>query len=625
MSITLKLKDAIDKARQNPESEFAKAMRKSIETGQLDEASFKQGVDLSQFGRNVDTSRFEQVSGDFGTGFTPTRQFTGEESLLQAAGKTAVNIPKSGFELGKGVVSAITHPKRTVGTVVDIVEGVGGSLTQKALEGTKIGQSILERMEQRKIEKGGQAFERDEKGNIITEDTKEIEMVKNIGAFLAERYGSMDKIKETIVEDPVGVLADIAGIVTGGGALIAKTGQFAKVGKANQVSKFGKIGDFAKIPAKKPLLTKVGQSIQNIGRKLEPVSALFKTAKFVTPSGKTVKNIARYIVPTASELSEKKVVQSLDLTAGQVASFKQRTGINPGEYLLSKKIIKNGVETKLLDKTPDATLQNVAELKTSSYSKLREELFNVPKTYKPTEVPRMEAMLNQIKSELKNITGREDDIVQIQEILDKKEWKLSDVQSAKEMFDDNYNVYKKSGVAKDTQKAEGLANVRNEIKVFIEKEASDYDIDVRGLNEDVTFAWQLEDSIAKSSTKDLTRKSFGLTDNILASILLGGTAFGGISIPAAVGIFVTKKVAESPAFRISVAQGLGKLKDNKITQITKQLSDGVLTKENKVILKGIMENAKDNAVYINPSLDIISETSSQQENTEKKPDQEVDE
>lgn len=47
----LSLQKAIEEAKKNPTSEFAKQLRSSIESGELDQSAQKQGVDLTQFGR----------------------------------------------------------------------------------------------------------------------------------------------------------------------------------------------------------------------------------------------------------------------------------------------------------------------------------------------------------------------------------------------------------------------------------------------------------------------------------------------------------------------------------------------------------------------------------------------
>ena len=47
-------------------------------------------------------------------------------------------------------------------------------------------------------------------------------------AMMGDRYGSVDKALNTLESDPVGVLADVSGLMTGGGTLLAKTGPTAK-------------------------------------------------------------------------------------------------------------------------------------------------------------------------------------------------------------------------------------------------------------------------------------------------------------------------------------------------------------------------------------------------------------
>lgn len=50
---TLSLQQAIEQAKANPNSDFAKQLRQDIESGKLDQAAQKQGVDLSKYGRRT--------------------------------------------------------------------------------------------------------------------------------------------------------------------------------------------------------------------------------------------------------------------------------------------------------------------------------------------------------------------------------------------------------------------------------------------------------------------------------------------------------------------------------------------------------------------------------------------
>lgn len=59
-----------------------------------------------------------------------------------------------------------------------------------------------------------------------------------VGDFYKERYGGLENLHDTLIKDPVGIVADLAGVLTGGGAAAAKmAGAAGKVGKIA-----GKIG-----------------------------------------------------------------------------------------------------------------------------------------------------------------------------------------------------------------------------------------------------------------------------------------------------------------------------------------------------------------------------------------------
>ncbi|MBI2640728.1 MAG: hypothetical protein HYW91_02495 [Candidatus Sungbacteria bacterium] len=114
------------------------------------------------------------------------------------------NIPKSAGRFVGDLFSAVAHPIQTVkglGTV-----GVGA--VEKLIPG------------EQKHEKAADA----------------------VGQFFKERYGGVEAIKKTLYEDPVGALADISTLFTGGGALATKAGQLSKVSK---LAKAGRIASRA--------------------------------------------------------------------------------------------------------------------------------------------------------------------------------------------------------------------------------------------------------------------------------------------------------------------------------------------------------------------------------------------
>ena len=124
------------------------------------------------------------------------------------------NIPGSAAQLVKDVVQPILHPVDTVESLGNLGSGIG----QKIFEATSDSKDIV----------------------YANEGNKKI--AEDVGAAMKERYGGWNEIKRTAEQDPVGILSDVAGILTGGGGLAAK--QSGTVGKfASMANKTGKAID----------------------------------------------------------------------------------------------------------------------------------------------------------------------------------------------------------------------------------------------------------------------------------------------------------------------------------------------------------------------------------------------
>lgn len=522
-----------------------------------------------------------------GVGFEQpeARQFTGEENVLEATGKTLRNVPRSGFEFGKNIATAVTKPRQTIGAIAGITRGINEKIDERTPESLD---KVFDFVKKAMLP-GGEFTEKAVE-KVIPRTGQEQEQVEQIADFFKNRYGSVDAFKETVVEDPVGVIADIAGVLTLGGGMAVKGGQLSKV---SQVSKFG-------------------QTAQRTGRAIEPLSIAGKGVQTVgkyIPDMTTVKNVARDVVPTLDDVSQKSLVKGLDLTQGDVKSFKKRTGKNPGEYILQKKINIDGNEVELLGKTPEETLSNIERLKSNSYSSLREQLSKSTRVYNATDVPRVKDTLQDIQASLEGVTGLEDELAEVQGLASKDTYTLSDVQRAKEIFDERYSIYKKAGEVRSGDIAKGLDNVRKDIRKFIEDEAMDeLGLDVAGLNDDVSVSYQLEQAIDKASTRDLTRNQIGLSDHIIGTGLGIGVMGGGIDMTTAVGLYVAKKTLESPAFRIAVSRAIKSIPESRAGQILKQIKDNTLTDANRQIIRDVVTEAQDRAVLINPTLDVLTES-----------------
>ena len=136
----------------------------------------------------------------------------------KSVGGFVSNIIPSGVEAVKGITSAIFHPIQTAKSVGKI--GIGG--VQKLIPGEQ-----------------GQEENFDA---LIT--------------FFKDRYGSLDKIKETAYQDPVGFGLDLATVFSGGGAAATKLGIVSKVGA----------------------LTKTGQVLNKVSDVVNPINQVTKLA-----------------------------------------------------------------------------------------------------------------------------------------------------------------------------------------------------------------------------------------------------------------------------------------------------------------------------------------------------------
>lgn len=172
----------------------------------------------------------------------PTFAYTGQETPLQAGLKATGNLPSSAYNLGKGLLTAVTNPVQTI-------KGIGG------------------------IARGG--IEK------LTPGVQDNEAsFDNFTKMLKNRYGSLDALAKTATEDPFGFGTDVLSLAGGGASLLGKTAQFSKgvsaVGKlaTSPVSRgTQKVADFVS-----PLVNKTSKYItsQATGLNPETITELIK-------------------------------------------------------------------------------------------------------------------------------------------------------------------------------------------------------------------------------------------------------------------------------------------------------------------------------------------------------------
>jgi hypothetical protein len=124
-------------------------------------------------------------------------------SWADVPGKAIENAPASALKFGEALVQPILHPIDTGKAIFDVGYGLASKL-HGALGGTQDPET----------------------------KAKDEAAANAVGEHFKSRYGSMDGRKKALAEDPVGVLADLSVVLTGGGAALSRgPGVVAKVGE----------------------------------------------------------------------------------------------------------------------------------------------------------------------------------------------------------------------------------------------------------------------------------------------------------------------------------------------------------------------------------------------------------
>lgn len=509
-----------------------------------------------------------------------TFQATGKEGIIGGALKTVGNVPSSAVELTKNVTQAVTSPVQTVKSLGTLAKGVGAKIGELALENTDIGQSLLQKANEKRIAAGMPELQKDSSGKLQATDSPELQAINQVGKFVTDRYGSMDKLKETVIEDPVGVLADLASVLSGGAAITSKVGDITKIAEVSNAAN---------------KLSKVSQAV-------EPINAITKSAGKIKDVAQNsfVGRVAGDIVPTVSDLQKNQVVKALDLTQGDLVTIGKKTGNDVTEFIVKNDLLKSSPEE----------IANALKEKRASTKELRNsEIAKVSTTYTPEQVPGVVKGLDTILEGVDGVAGLETVADEIRNLRSKTNFTLEDVQKAKDLIDDNSDIYSKIGDTKSSSTARGLDNIRSGIKTFIEDEvtkATQGATDIKQLNNDIQTSYAIEDAINTRSTRDLTRQKISLSDNI---VLFGG---GATFNPAVgVGLYLGKKIIESPSFRLAFSDLLSSQPVNKIKTVVNEIKNKNVSPETQKLLNDIAKEAKKKAALIESGSVIVDKTKSE--------------
>jgi hypothetical protein len=166
---------------------------------------------------------------------TTTANEPKKELTLGEMTRTGIsNIPKSGGEYIGSVAHAVVHPIESAQSILNIANGA----LQHALP--ESANKLMYKMNPDLI--------------------KNKEIASNVADYYIQRYGSIENLKQSIANDPVGVAGDLASILTLGGASATKIPTLAKVG--TKLSQMGYAVEPLNVAAK--LLPKVGGAVADV-------------------------------------------------------------------------------------------------------------------------------------------------------------------------------------------------------------------------------------------------------------------------------------------------------------------------------------------------------------------------
>jgi len=124
--------------------------------------------------------------------------------------ETAKNVPGSAYKVGQSMVHAITHPAQTINTLGEAAFGGVENVAEAAgLEKPKDLSDVGRYSKEARLQ---------EKADIL-------------GGVYKDRYGSLEKAKETFKTDPIGALLDASLATTGAGGAVSLLPKAGKVGQ----------------------------------------------------------------------------------------------------------------------------------------------------------------------------------------------------------------------------------------------------------------------------------------------------------------------------------------------------------------------------------------------------------
>ncbi len=284
------------------------------------------------------------------------------------------------------------------------------------------------------------------------------------------------------------------------------------------------------------------------------------------PLAGVAKNVAKDISPTYGSIINEQITRAFELTPGDLKNISRSTGNSVGDFVAKHDLIGNTVDSsrRLLD-----------DFYKENYATVRTEINKVPTPYKVMAVPRYTEALNELQKQITDVPGLQKSSAEINALLKKKTVTLADVQRVKELMDDHFNLYKVTGDVSQGVAKEGLANIRKDLRGFIEKEVKkNSGVDIGELNNNVSTSRSILEAVKDRAGRPTTRAQISISD----LGWFGGGSLVGTPLFGIAAVFA-KKVLESPSVRLRIAKFMKSLSDAKKLKIKAELQSGEIPDE----------------------------------------------
>lgn len=219
---------------------------------------------------------------------TPTTAQVPRRTLLETGVEAVGSAIPSALQFGKGLYEAVTNPVQTVGGLLDVG---AGALYLGANE--VLPKQVMDFVASMDDPEATQ---------------RAVDAAKQFGGMMAYRYGSADKIKNTIATDPVGFAADFSTILSGGASA---AGRLGTLGREVQIAQR------ANAVAGAPNAAAISRAGRNFARNAEIVAnKLSRGAQLTNPM-----NVLRPVGRGVTKIAEKAPLAIANIMSPKSAAY----------------------------------------------------------------------------------------------------------------------------------------------------------------------------------------------------------------------------------------------------------------------------------------------------------------